>query len=176
MVNKFTSLSFFISLEIDSLYGYKTHKNLHLHHKMSGWFRFFRKYISIWQVYKHQISNYTQIMANRVSVALFGFGRAGKIHFKNLCNNVRVDLRYIVEEYPSEAEKFVADYHLANTTVVHSDDFKTVLSDGSLQACVIATPTKTHESLVLASLDAGKAVFCEKPLANNVEAIGEECV
>lgn len=112
-------------------------------------------------------------MADRINAALFGLGRAGKIHFVNICKNLRIDLRYIVEEYPSEAEKFVADYHLTNTKLVHSDDFKTVLSDVSLQACIIATPTKTHESLVLASLEAGKAVFCEKPLANSVEAIGK---
>jgi myo-inositol 2-dehydrogenase/D-chiro-inositol 1-dehydrogenase len=111
-------------------------------------------------------------MSDRINIALFGFGRAGKIHFKNLFNNLRVDLKYIVEEYPSVAEKFVLDYRLVNTKIVHSKDIKTVLNDVSLHACVIAAPTKTHESLVFASLEAGKAVFCEKPLANSVEAIG----
>ena len=112
-------------------------------------------------------------MADRINVALFGLGRAGKIHFKNLLNNIRVDLKYIVEEVPSVAEKYKADCHLANTKVVQSNNIKTVLSDDSLQACVIATPTETHEALVLASLEAGKAVFCEKPLANSVETIGK---
>ena len=113
-------------------------------------------------------------MAERINVALFGLGRAGKIHFKNLFNNLRVNLKYVVEEVPSVAEKFVADYGLVNTKVVHAKDVKTVLSDASLEACVIATPTTTHEALVLASLEAGKAVFCEKPLADSVEAIGRK--
>ena len=115
-------------------------------------------------------------MADRINVALFGLGRAGKIHFKNLFNNLRVDLKYVVEEVPSLAEKLVADYCLPDTKVVQPKDVKTVLSDTSLQACVIATPTKTHEALVLASLEAGKAVFCEKPLANSVEAIGGQII
>lgn len=111
-------------------------------------------------------------MAERINVALFGLGRAGKIHFKNICNNLRVDLKYIVEECPQMAEKFIEDYRLANTEVVHTKDMEIVLNDNSLHACVIATPTQTHESLVLASLEAGKAIFCEKPLANSVEKIG----
>ena len=111
-------------------------------------------------------------MEGRVTIALFGFGRAGQIHFKNIFNNKRIDLKYIVEEYTSVAEKFVADYRLSGTRVAHSNELQTVLGDAELQACVIATPTDTHEALVFASLEAGKAVMCEKPLANSVEAIG----
>ena len=33
------TLSLFISLEIDSLYGLQTQKNLHLHDQLSGWLR-----------------------------------------------------------------------------------------------------------------------------------------
>ncbi|CAB3978247.1 trans-1,2-dihydrobenzene-1,2-diol dehydrogenase-like [Paramuricea clavata] len=88
-------------------------------------------------------------------------------------NNKRIDLKYIVEEYTSVAEKFVANYRLSGTRVFHSNDRQSVLSDTALQACVIATPTNTHEALILASLEAGKAVFCEKPLANSVEAIAK---
>ena len=112
-------------------------------------------------------------MTDRINVALFGLGRAGKIHFGNLVNNLRVDLKYIVEEITSVAEQYVADYRLSNTRVVHSSDIQVVLNDPTLNACVIGTPTLTHEALVLACLDANKAVFCEKPLANSVEAIGK---
>ena len=112
-------------------------------------------------------------MDGRIALALFGFGRAGQIHFKNIFNNKRIDLKYIVEEYTSVAEQFVADYRLTGTRVVSSKELQTVLSDASLQACVIATPTNTHEPLILASLEAGKAVMCEKPLANSIQDIGK---
>ena len=49
-------------------------------------------------------------MYTRTSAALFGFGQAGKIHFKNVFNNRRIDLKYIVEERTRDAEKFIADY------------------------------------------------------------------
>lgn len=112
-------------------------------------------------------------MEAQVSIALFGFGRAGQIHVKNIYNNKRIDLKYIVEEYTATAQKFVAEYKLSGTQVVHISELNTVLNDASLQACVIATPTDTHEGLILASLAAGKAVMCEKPLANSTMAIGK---
>lgn len=43
-------------------------------------------------------------------------------------------------------------------------DAKTVLSRGDLDAVVIATPNDTHADLILAAIDAGMAVFCEKPM------------
>ena len=111
-------------------------------------------------------------MDTRTNAALFGLGQAGRIHFKNIFNNTRIDLKYIVEERTSDAERFIADYRLSNTRVVHSSELQKVLDDETLQACIVATPTDSHEPLILASLKAGKAVFCEKPLANSVEAIG----
>jgi len=38
-----------------------------------------------------------------------------------------------------------------------------------LDAVVIATPTSTHHDLVIAAAKAGKAIFCEKPLALTLE-------
>ena len=35
----------------------------------------------------------------------------------------------------------------------------------TFQACLIATPTFTHEGYILGSLEGGKAVFSEKPIA-----------
>jgi len=40
-----------------------------------------------------------------------------------------------------------------------------MLKESPLDAVVIATPTSSHEQVVMAALRAGKHVFCEKPLA-----------
>ncbi len=42
-------------------------------------------------------------------------------------------------------------------------------SDASVDACLVATPTYTHEYIIVASLRAGKAVFSEKPIAETME-------
>ena len=40
-----------------------------------------------------------------------------------------------------------------------------------MDAVLIATPTETHEHYVLTSLRAGRAVFCEKPLAADMDSV-----
>ena len=40
-----------------------------------------------------------------------------------------------------------------------------------VEAVVITTPTDSHQPLVLESLHAGKKVFCEKPIANDVKNV-----
>ena len=113
-----------------------------------------------------------------VNVALCGFGRAGKIHFHNIRVNYRCKLKYIVDcfDVPT-VTKGVRDvlekYYMEDgVTFVKASEFEAVvLSDLSLDAVVIATPTETHERYVKASLKSKKAVFCEKPLASTVEDI-----
>ena len=46
-----------------------------------------------------------------------------------------------------------------------------VLGDSGVDAVLIATPTHTHEHYVMKSLKAGRAVFCEKPVAGNISSV-----
>ncbi len=55
------------------------------------------------------------------------------------------------------------------------NDYQDVFSDSTIDCVVIATPAVTHFDLVTQSLNAGKHVFIEKPLALNVEE-GEKLV
>ena len=50
-----------------------------------------------------------------------------------------------------------------------SVDFKSVLSDPSIDAVALATPAITHYEMAKAALQAGKDVFVEKPLAIDVK-------
>ncbi len=53
---------------------------------------------------------------------------------------------------------------LATTT-----DYRDLLKDESIDAVVIATPVSTHYAIAAEALEAGKHVFCEKPLTQSVE-------
>jgi predicted dehydrogenase len=48
-------------------------------------------------------------------------------------------------------------------------DFRRILESSEVDAVIIATPTPTHKDIVLASLEAGKHVYCEAPLAATIE-------
>jgi predicted dehydrogenase len=59
-----------------------------------------------------------------------------------------------------EAEAFAAEHGLAL-----ADSLETLLADPDVDAIVLATPHSLHTSQVVASAEAGKHVFCEKPFA-----------
>jgi len=48
-------------------------------------------------------------------------------------------------------------------------DYRDLLADNSIDAVFIATPEHLHCQMLLDALKAGKHVYCEKPLAHNIE-------
>jgi myo-inositol 2-dehydrogenase/D-chiro-inositol 1-dehydrogenase len=58
---------------------------------------------------------------------------------------------------------------VAGSARVH-DDPLALVADAEVDAVIIASSDATHEAFVLACLEAGKPVLCEKPLAATAEA------
>ncbi|HTZ08981.1 MAG TPA: Gfo/Idh/MocA family oxidoreductase [Acidimicrobiales bacterium] len=56
-----------------------------------------------------------------------------------------------------------------------SDDARKVIEDPAVEAVMITSPTATHRDLVLATLEAGKALLCEKPLAPSIDDVRFLC-
>jgi len=56
-----------------------------------------------------------------------------------------------------------------------TDDSRRVIDDADIDAVMVTSPTSTHGELVLSTLAAGKALFCEKPLAPTFAAVRELC-
>ncbi len=48
-------------------------------------------------------------------------------------------------------------------------DYKALLADPAVTAIVLATPSNLHREIALAALQAGKHLYCEAPLASNLE-------
>lgn len=112
--------------------------------------------------------------SDRIGIALFGLGRAGSIHAPNVLTNSRAKLLYIVEEDVEKVKTFLEVKNAYHVKVISAENVAVIWEDKSVVAVMVCTPTATHEKLVMDALDAGKAVFCEKPLSNNVEATGSE--
>src|SRR5687767_7510034 len=96
-----------------------------------------------------------------INAAIVGLGRWGR----NLVNSVqdRSDkLRFVqcVVRRPETAREFAAQQGLEIST-----DFEHMLRDARVDAVVLATPHSQHADQIVAAAAAGKAVFCEKPLA-----------
>ncbi|MGT0245050.1 inositol 2-dehydrogenase [Burkholderia pyrrocinia] len=98
-----------------------------------------------------------------IEFALFGAGRIGKIHAANLARHPGAKLKYVVDRHAPSAEA------LAHAHGAQVADVERALGDSAVQAVVIASSTDTHADLIVAAANAGKAVFCEKPIDLTVE-------
>ncbi|KAL0112726.1 hypothetical protein PUN28_012177 [Cardiocondyla obscurior] len=103
-----------------------------------------------------------------VRVALFGVGRAGTIHLTNILSNTRSEILYIVDDVESNWPNMRQRWRLDNVTFLTSKQSAKVFKDPKVDAVVVASPTYTHEEIVIKALEAKKAVFCEKPIAENI--------
>ncbi len=56
---------------------------------------------------------------------------------------------------------------------VQSNNFEEILNDKNIDIVCICTPNKFHKDLIIRSLNSGKHVFCEKPLARNFKEAEE---
>ncbi len=90
--------------------------------------------------------------------ALFGAGRIGQIHARNLAAHADAQLLHVVDLSAEAAQR------LAGATGAKVSETHVALADPAVHAILIASSTDTHAELIQAGARAGKAIFCEKPL------------
>jgi predicted dehydrogenase len=96
-----------------------------------------------------------------INAAIVGIGWWGqKIVTAVQGNSTRMRFIRGVSKEPDEVRDFTARHGIALTTELND-----VLADSQVQAVVLATPHSLHTDQIVACAKAGKAVFCEKPLA-----------
>ena len=95
-----------------------------------------------------------------LNVGLFGYGRIGKIHFKNIIENPKFNLLTICDKLDIE----ISDIHITK-------DENDIINNKSINAVIICSPTATHYNLIIDCLNKNKHVFVEKPLSLDVEEI-----
>lgn len=93
-----------------------------------------------------------------VRVALVGLGKMGISHQAILNATNGIDLVATCDATP-----FVASLMGRYTKAKSYSDFAEMLAKEQLDAVVIATPPKSHVSMVEAAIAQGLAIFCEKP-------------
>lgn len=95
---------------------------------------------------------------SKYTVAIVGFGGMGNWH------------RELLESFDHIACAGTYDISPARQQYAGSlglrayDSFEELLADDSIDIITIATPNDTHKKLVIAALEAGKSVVCEKPV------------
>lgn len=102
-----------------------------------------------------------------IAVGLIGAGNyASRVLVPALCR-AGVHLKTVASSGGGSGA-YVARRYRADETTTDTDR---VFADQEIDAVVIATRHDSHAELVVRALDAGKHVFCEKPLALTVEEV-----
>ncbi len=101
-----------------------------------------------------------------IGVALLGCGRMGQEHARSLAGIPEVRVVAVADPVEEAAE---ATRALCRAERVLADPAEAIESP-EVDAVVIVTPTDTHASLTRAAARAGKAIFCEKPVALDLGA------
>ena len=70
----------------------------------------------------------------------------------------------------SKVESFAAEYDCEAFT-----DYESMIAEGAVDIVYVGVPPKVHREVVKAAIDAGKAVICEKPIAEDA-TVGTELV
>ena len=91
-------------------------------------------------------------------VVLIGAGRIGRIHAKNAAFNPRLELAGVVDAIDASAQSLAAEY---GCPVLGLDQ---AMDDASVGGVIIASSTDTHLDYSVRAAAAGKAIFCEKPI------------
>ena len=97
-----------------------------------------------------------------LKVGLIGLGRMGRVYAANLAHRVpNAQLVAVADVRADVAEALAGQYGIPKWYANHHD----LINDKGIDTAVIITPTSTHPDLVIDCAKAGKAVFCEKPIA-----------
>jgi myo-inositol 2-dehydrogenase / D-chiro-inositol 1-dehydrogenase len=103
--------------------------------------------------------------AKLLKIGIAGLGRMGKSHARNIAWHTR-HCALVSACSPLQGELDWAQGELGVTSLYA--DFEAFVRDPQIDAVVLVTPTTLHADQVIAALQAGKHVFCEKPLALNL--------
>ncbi len=102
----------------------------------------------------------------KVRIGILGAGRQGQIHSKNIA--------YRIPEAELVAVSDVMKESLENINidgVALYDDYNAIFQDKTIDAVIIASSTDSHEQMIIEACKAKKHIFCEKPIALEMEVI-----
>ena len=110
----------------------------------------------------------------KLNLGFIGVGKMNSGHLGNFLGRKDVQVRAVcdVDKTRRENAKTKVDERYAKDGVagdcVAYEDFRELVANKDIDAGVIATPDHWHTITSIAGLDAGKDVYCDKPLTHNI--------
>ena len=106
----------------------------------------------------------------KINVGVIGAGRIGTLHIEHLAQNIPdAELVAICSLDRGRVDTLAAQFNLPKVT----NDYTTILADTQIDAVLICSSTDTHVQISQEAAEAGKHIFCEKPIAFDLAQIDE---
>ncbi|EDB5537046.1 TPA: D-chiro-inositol-2-dehydrogenase IolG2 [Salmonella enterica] len=99
----------------------------------------------------------------RLRCGVIGLGRVGKMHVENMYLLPQLDIICAADYFIEEMSDWL---YSVNITSGYKN-YQELLQRDDIEAVFIFTSTDMHEEIVTAAAQAGKHIFCEKPLSMN---------
>jgi myo-inositol 2-dehydrogenase/D-chiro-inositol 1-dehydrogenase len=102
---------------------------------------------------------------SKINIAIVSYGRIGKVHMKNLLVNPHFSVKMVCDIV--KADHFEEEF----PKIQFVTDYAEVLANPEIDAVLIGTPTPFHPAQIKAAAEAGKHIFCEKPVGSDMTEI-----
>lgn len=107
-------------------------------------------------------------MADQVKIGIIGAGRIGKLHARNLAFNISdATIVAVSDVYLDAAKQCAAECRIPKTVMNHRE----IMEDPDIEAIFVCSSTDTHAQMIIEGAEAGKHIFCEKPIDHDLERI-----
>ena len=105
---------------------------------------------------------------SKLNVGIVGAGRIGKLHAENIRLAIpEVRIKTIADVQADAVRAWATDLGVEKVTA----DAREIMRDPSIQAVLVCSSTDTHADMVIAAAEAGKQIFCEKPVDLSVAKV-----
>ncbi|MFC7680138.1 inositol 2-dehydrogenase [Paenibacillus sp. GCM10028914] len=106
----------------------------------------------------------------KVKIGIIGGGRIGKIHADHLRSLQCVQIIGIADLFGGEA---LASWCNERGIIYYQDNGDDLICNSEIDAIFICSPTDTHTALIRKAAKAGKHIFCEKPISQELNETNE---
>lgn len=108
-----------------------------------------------------------------VGIGVLGCGRIGQIHSMTAAfRTPAAKLVGVADPFEQMGQKVL---EMTNDIPKYYKDYKDLLDNPEVGAVIIGSPTPFHVEQILAAVERGKHVFCEKPISNELPEI-DNCI
>jgi myo-inositol 2-dehydrogenase/D-chiro-inositol 1-dehydrogenase len=106
----------------------------------------------------------------KVNVGLIGVGRIGRLHARNLKYQVPgTRLLAVADIFEKSAREVASQLEIP----IAEKDYRILLDNADIDAVAICSSTDTHAQIISEAAEAGKHIFCEKPIALDLYKIDQ---